>query len=100
MFYPTLDDTFSKGQYKELTFFFSVYPGSAPPTEAIVELLRYNQSLARTRIELPAPDSANRIQYASSIPISDYPAGTYTLKVLVPAGDKLVSRSSRFLLTE
>ncbi len=100
LLYPNLDDRFSKAASDQMTFFFTVYPADADPTEAIVELRRFGKTVDRMRVSLPKPDDEGRIQLASSLPVKKYETGTYTLVVAIPAGQQVVARSCRFLLMQ
>lgn len=99
LYYPNLSRRVSKSSTSELVFFFSSYPGETAPKEAQVELLRYDQVFARTRLQLPPAGDDGEIRYVGSIPLEDYPRGLYSLKVSVPSGGKVVSRHTQFLLT-
>ncbi|MFZ0429121.1 MAG: VWA domain-containing protein [Acidobacteriota bacterium] len=98
LFYPNLSGYVSKAQNQEMTLFFTVYPGQASAGDAIIEILQDDQQLGRSQVPLPEPIDDGRIQFASSIPVSTYPPGIYTLRVSLPAGGKVISRSRTFLL--
>ncbi len=99
IFYPNLSGHLSKTRSNELTLFFTVYPSRIAANDAIIEILQNDKELGRSEIKLPAPGETGRIQYASSIPVSDFPPGVYTLRVSLPAGNKVISRTKTFFLT-
>ncbi len=96
--YPLLGDRWHPSGSSKLPFYFSIHRNGSPAKQAIIELSHYAQSLGRTTVELPAPDSEGRIQYLGTLPLADHPPGLYTLRVAIPAGDKVVTRSRRFFL--
>lgn len=99
LFYPNLSGHLSKTQSNELTLFFTVYPSQIAAKDAIIEILHNDKELGRSEIKLPAPSETGKIQYASSIPVRDFPPGVYTLRVSLPAGNKVISRTKTFFLT-
>ncbi len=99
IFYPNLSGHLSKTRNNEMTVYFTVYPSEVQPSDAIIEILHNQEPLGRSDVKLPEPDESGKIQYASSIPVKDYPPGVYTLRVSLPAGAKVVSRARMFLLT-
>ena len=99
LFYPNLSGHLSKRQSNEMTLFFTVYPSKISPQDAIIEILKDDRQLGRSEVKLPEPGEAGEIQFTSSIPVQNYPPGIYTLRVSLPAGDKVISRSRTFFLT-
>lgn len=100
LLYPAMSDRIRKSEHLRLDFFFSLYPTEDVPKEAVVEVLHYSTTLVRTRVDLSAPDSDGRITYQGTLPLSNLPDGIYTLRVLVPTGDRAVARSRRFIIEE
>ena len=99
LFYPNLGDRVSKSRSPELTLYFSVSPAEEKPRQAWVEILHYNRRLGTSEVSLPEPGDQDQIKYVASISLQDYDPGIYTLRVSVPSGDKVVSRSRRFILS-
>jgi VWFA-related protein len=82
---------------KELPFYFVVYPvAGAGTTEASLELLQNNQSLAKAPLELAKPDANGRIQQVSRLPLEALKPGSYELRVTVKQGASQVSRQLVF----
>ena len=98
LLYPNLGQPISKAEYPEVTFYFTVFPTGERPEEVFVDIVRGGQRLQTLKVPLPEPDEKGRIQVASGLPTGQLDPGVYTLKVMVPAGDKLVGRSCRFQL--
>lgn len=100
LLYPMLRDRVSRAARPQLDLFFSLYPRGTAPKEAVLELRHYNKVVGKQRLALPAPESEGRVAYTGALPIADLNNGVYTLTVWVPAGDKMIGRSRRFLLTK
>ncbi len=94
LLYPNLGESLQKGRDSELAFFFTVYPPTgdgAPP--AVLELMKDGRLLARSPLELPAPDADGRIQHISRLPLEPLEPGTYDLRVVVGDGPSRQLRS-------
>ncbi|HEX7085100.1 MAG TPA: VWA domain-containing protein [Vicinamibacterales bacterium] len=94
LLYPNLGEPLKKGRDSELAFFFTVYPpkgDGAPP--AVLELMKDGRLLARSPLELPAPDANGRIQHVSRLPLDPLEPGTYDLRVVVGDGKSRQLRS-------
>ncbi|HWP45146.1 MAG TPA: VWA domain-containing protein, partial [Blastocatellia bacterium] len=96
--YPNLGEPIRKSAMKQLPFFFNVYvpEGVKTAPKVGIEVLQRGQRLARLQSELPAPDPAGRIQYASAIPLESFQPGSYELKVTVGEASAAISRSVAF----
>lgn len=101
LIYPNMSEPLRKSSSKNLAFFVTVYPpqGSAFATKLKLEILQQGRLLGQTSTDLPAPDSAGRIQYASAIPIDKYRPGDYELRVTVQNGQSTASRAEHFTIT-
>jgi hypothetical protein len=87
LLYPNGAAPFSRAGHKELTFFYTVYPGSAAaPLTAHVEVQRNGKVLARLPVELANPDDKGRIQQVGRLPLAALTPGTYQLHVVVTDG--------------
>jgi hypothetical protein len=100
--YPNMGEPFRKSASPALGFFFTVYgvKGGAGATKAVIEVFRGGQPAGQVTQPLPAPDATGRIQYAGALPLSSFPAGSYSLKVTAQTGAAFDSRETPFLLTE
>ncbi|HEX8922684.1 MAG TPA: hypothetical protein VF766_14510, partial [Pyrinomonadaceae bacterium] len=56
-------------------------------------------TLGQTSYDLPAPDAAGRIQYASAVPIDKFKPGDYELKLTVEDAHGKATRAERFTIT-
>jgi hypothetical protein len=97
LLYPNGSAAFSRAADKELTFFYTVYPGaSATAPTATVELQRNGQVLAKMPVELGRPDAGGRIQQVGRLPITALTPGTYQLHVVVTDGGSTLERTAYF----
>lgn len=96
--YPNLGEPLSKATTKQLAFFVTAYApqGTRATPKLILEILQRGRALGRTAIDLPAPDAAGRIQYASALPIEKLQAGEYELRVTVTDGATKATRAESF----
>jgi VWFA-related protein len=96
--YPNMGEPLSKATYKQLSFFFDVYPpkGATSAPTLTIELAQRGQTLAQMPAQLPAADAQGRIQYAGGLPLTSIPPGEYEMRVVIKLGGKSVSRSTRF----
>jgi hypothetical protein len=62
-------------------------------------VLQNGRGVGKSTAQLPAPDAAGRIKYASSFSINDFQPGTYELQVIVSDGKNSATRSTGFTLT-
>ena len=98
LLYPNGGETFSRSGQKELTFFYTVYPGAAAAGElsASVEVQRNGKVLAKLPVELGKPDAKGRIQQVGRLPLSPLTPGTYQLHVTVSDGGSTLERTAYF----
>jgi hypothetical protein len=97
LLYPNGGGAYSRSGHKELTFFYTVYPGSSQGTlTANVELQRNGQVLAKMPVELAKTDGQGRIQQVGRLPITAITPGTYQLHVVVTDGDTTLERTAYF----
>jgi VWFA-related protein len=96
--YPNMEEPLSKAVSKNITFFVTVYPaaGTAAVPKLRLEILKGGRAVAQLPVELPAPDPAGRIQYASAIPVDKFQPGEYELKLTAEDGKSTATRSTRF----
>jgi hypothetical protein len=97
LIYPNMNEPLRKRVSKNLAFFVTVYPpqGSTAATNLKLEIMQKGRAVGRTSYDLPAPDAAGRIQYASAFPIDKYQPGEYELRVTVENGQSTTTRSER-----
>jgi hypothetical protein len=74
-------------------------PQAAAPTKLKLEIMQRGQVLGETSADLPAPDSAGRIQYASAIPLDKYKPGDYELQVTAADAQGTATRTEHFTIT-
>lgn len=96
---PNLGDPVSKGA-KEVGFYFAIYPADGGAPEAVIELLRNGQLVARVPMPAGKPDASRRIQQLGRLPLDQLQPGTYDLRAVVKQGDAHVVRSTLLRLVE
>jgi VWFA-related protein len=98
LIYPSLGEPVRKSAVKQLAFFFTAYiaKGSADKHTMTLEVVRGGKAIGQMSSELPAPDSSGRIQYASALPLDNFPPGAYELKVTVKDSRTAAARSTLF----
>ncbi|HEY8461481.1 MAG TPA: VWA domain-containing protein [Blastocatellia bacterium] len=96
--YPNLGEPLRKSVTKHLAFFFTAWParGSAEKLKLTIEVIRDGRSLGQFPAELPAPDEQGRVKYASALPLDNFQAGGYELRVTVNDGQNSLSRATQF----
>lgn len=100
LIYPSMDEPVHKSLSKNLAFFVTVYPaqGAATAAKLKIEITQRGRSLGQTSNDLPAPDAAGRIQYASAVPIDKFGPGDYELKVTVEDARDKATRTAKFTI--
>jgi hypothetical protein len=98
--YPNMGEPFRKSVNPALGFFFSVYGAKTPTPKATIEVYRGDQRAGQVTADLPAPDATGRIQYAGSLPLQGFAAGSYTLKVTTTGQTGSESRQASFTVAE
>jgi VWFA-related protein len=98
LIYPNLGEPMRKAAIKQLPFFFNVYvpQGERTAPKLAIEIMQAGQRLARLQSELPAPDAAGVIQFASAIPLDSFQPGNYELKITVSDAATSIARSIVF----
>jgi hypothetical protein len=100
LLYPNLGEDISKAN-REVGFFFTVYPGVAEAKpEAVLELNENGKPLAQVPLQLDAPDASGQIKQVGRLPLTEIPAGTYDLRVIVKQGAEQVFRSATLHVVE
>jgi hypothetical protein len=96
--YPYLDEPVRKSAAKELAFLLTVYAsrGSTSAPKLTVEIRQGARTLGKSAPDLPAPDAAGRIQFASTIPVEQLPPGSYELRVTASDAQGATTRTARF----
>ena len=96
--YPNMGTPVRKSLTPSLGFYFAAYADpSAPPKQALVELLKGEAVAAKLPLPLPVPDASGRIQHAATLPVQALAPGEYSLRVTLTAGAKSASRQTRFV---
>jgi VWFA-related protein len=100
LIYPNTGESLRKSSTKQLTFFFTVYTakGETYAPKLVIEVLQDGRTVGQTSADLPGPDAAGRIQYASELPLEKFQPGAYELKITVRDGHTSVWRSGQFTL--
>jgi hypothetical protein len=100
LLYPSLGEPFSKSRDKTLSFYYTAQPASARRPAATLEILQKGQSLAQLPLQLPPPGADGRIQHTAQLPLENFPAGEYTLRVNVTQGTAKETRDATFTVIE
>jgi VWFA-related protein len=97
LLYPSAGEPFSRAADRQLTVFYTVYPGAgfAAPA-ASLELQRHGQTLTTVPVALGARDARGRIQQVSRIPLAPLTPGMYELRVHVKDAKTALTRSAFF----
>jgi len=100
LLYPNLGEDISKAS-TEVGFFFTVYSGAAQAKpESVLELNQNGKPLAQVPLQLGAADASGQIRQVGRLPLTDIPAGTYELRVIVKQGAEQVFRSAKLHVVE
>jgi hypothetical protein len=62
-----------------------------------VEVFKGDAPAGKVSTDLPAPDESGRIQYAGSLPLAAFPAGSYRLRVTAGGAE---AREAAFTVAE
>lgn len=100
LLYPNAGEPLRKGHDTELMFYFVFYKGRGDAPGASLELLYGDRSLASVPIDLPHSLPEGRNQHVSKLPIDQFPAGTYELRLRLRTGTEEQSRSAFFTIVE
>ena len=102
LLYPNLGEPVSKAARKELSFFFTVYAarGGADRPKARISVLKGGARLAEAPIDLPEPDPTGRVQHVLSLPLAQFSAGSYEVRVTVEDGRSQDARSVSYTVVE
>jgi VWFA-related protein len=83
--YPNLGEPVSKAERQEAAFFFTVYAarGGAHTPKARLQVFQDGTKLAEAPTPLPEPDASGQIRHVCALPVGQFPAGDYELRVAV-----------------
>lgn len=97
LLYPGGAEPFSRAVDRQLTVFYTIYPGAgfAAP-EVSLELQRNGRSITTAPVALGSRDAHGRIQQVSRLPLAPLSPGTYELRVHVRDAKSALSRSAFF----
>ena len=100
LLYPNLGTPLKKSVDKTVSFAITVHaPGGAAPGATLV-LHKDGAPLGQVPLTLPAPDAAGKVQFASQLPLDNFPPGSYTLELTIERGSEKEIRKADFTLTE
>jgi len=100
LLYPNAGEPLRKGRDTELMFYFAFYGPAAPPPSATLDILHSGGSLASTPLELPRAAPGERVQHVGKLPIDQFPAGTYELRLRLRTGNEEQLRTTFFTITQ
>lgn len=97
LLYPSGGEAFSRAGDRQLTVFYTIYPGAgfAAP-EATLELQRNGRSITSAPVTLGPRDASGRIQQVSRIPLAPLTPGMYELRVHARDSKTALTRSAFF----
>ncbi len=95
--YPSGGEPFSRSGDRQLTVFYTIYPGAgfAAP-EATLELQRNGRSITTAPVALGPRDPHGRIQQVSRISLAPLTPGMYELRIHARDGKTALTRSAFF----
>jgi hypothetical protein len=97
LFYPSGGEPFSRAADRQLTAFYTIYPGAGFGTPDVhLELQRNGRSITTVPVALGPRDGQGRIQQVSRIPLAPLSAGTYELRIHVRDAKTTLARSTFF----
>ena len=98
--YPNLGQPLRKSASKEMALLLTVYAprGERAAPKLTIEITQGSRTLAKGALELPAPDDAGRIQYASTIPTDKLAPGDYQLVVTASDARGAATRVEHFTI--
>lgn len=98
--YPNLNQSVSKSKNRQMALLLTAYvqPGQSKPPKLIMNFLQGGRSIGQTSAEMPAPDAAGRIQYATAIPLDKFQPGVYDLRVEIADAQSSTSRQTRIIV--
>ncbi len=98
LLYPNLGEPLRKSLSNDLSFYFTLY-GNVSAAKASAILMQHGKILAEAPVPLP-PATGPRVQHVGKLPIGALPNGTYELSIRVTDGQRMVSRSAFFRVSE
>jgi VWFA-related protein len=86
----------------QAAFFFlmQVDRGATAKPTLILEFSQDGRPMARTPIELPAPDEQGRIPYVATVPLASFKPGEYELRAVLQQNQKAVEERFTFVVLE
>jgi VWFA-related protein len=101
LFYPSGGEPFSRSVDKQITAYYTIYPGAgfAPP-EATLELQRNGAVLTSAPVTLGARDQQGRIQQVTRLPLAPLTPGTYELRIVAKDTKTSLTRSAFFRVVD
>lgn len=99
---PSVLNEVAGGPGSKALLYFIVSPlaGSSAKPQLTLAVLSDEKIVARTTLELPAPDEGGMIPYLAAIPVENLPSGEYEVQVTVRQGTSSVQQRCRFVLME
>ena len=100
LLYPNAGEALRKGRDTELLFYFVLHRPPAGDVSAALELLQSGRTIASVPIELSQTMQAGRVQHLGKLPIEQFPAGTYELRLRLRTGGEEQLRTAFFTIVE
>jgi hypothetical protein len=98
--YPNLNQSVSKSKNRQMAILLTAYvpTGQSKPPKLVMNFLQGGRSVGQTSAEMPVPDAAGRIQYATAIPLDKFQPGVYDLRVEIADAQSRASRQARIMV--
>ena len=100
LLYPRGGEPLRKGRDTEVIFYFAFYAGREDRATAALEILHSGRSLAAVPVDLPATPASGRVQHVGKLPIDQFPAGTYELRLRLQLAEQEQVRTAFFTIAE
>jgi VWFA-related protein len=100
LLYPNAGEPLRKGRDTELVFYFAFHRPAAGDPSATLEILHSGRAIASMPIDLPGNDQGGRVQHVGKLPVGQFPAGTYELRLRLRTGADEQLRSAYFTIAE
>jgi VWFA-related protein len=100
LLYPNAGEPLRRGRDRELVFYFAFYRGQGAEPSGSLELLHNGQSMASVPIDLTQSLPQGRHQHVGKVPVDQFPAGTYELRLRLRTGGEEQLRNAFFTIVE
>jgi hypothetical protein len=100
LLYPNAGEPLRRGRDRELVFYFAFYRGQGGEPRGSLELLHNGQSMASVPVDLAQSLPLSRHQHVGKLPVEQFPAGTYELRLRLRTGGDEQLRNAFFTIVD